>query len=217
MQISMSRHEGSGSYLQSRSPAELQTLLETLGPTLRSQVLGHIHGASETDLPLPPQRMHRAPQPRSALPTRLAGPPAAANSKEAVDPPALGAQALVVPPVDVVDELSADDEPYDHPPPPPQPPPRPHVAQAAKSQPAWRETPLLSTQELQALLPAVTPEARRWLREVERGTRGAAQQQRQLKELGRFAVRSERRCATAMAERAKLQRLAQAQGHVTHC
>ena len=209
MQVSMNRHEGSGSYLQSRSPAELQTLLETLGPTLRSQVLGHIHGASETDLPLPPQRMHRAPQPRSALPTRLAGPPAAANSEEAVDPPALGAQALVVPPVDVVDELSEDDELHDHPPPPTQPPPRPQPA--AKGQLAWRETPLLSTHELQALLPAVTPEARRWLREVERGTRGAAQQQRQLKELGRFAVRSERRCATAMAERTKLQRLAQAQ------
>ena len=198
MQVSMNRHEGSGSYLQSRSPAELQMLLKTLDPTLRSQILGHIHGSSETNLQHPPQRTQRAPQPRSVQPTRLAAPSAAANSTAAVDPP-----------VDVVDELSEDDELHDHPPPPTQPPPRPQPA--AKGQLAWRETPLLSTHELQALLPAVTPEARRWLREVERGTRGAAQQQRQLKELGRFAVRSERRCATAMAERTKLQRLAQAQ------
>ena len=97
MQVSMNRHEGSGSYLQSRSPAELQMLLKTLDPTLRSQILGHIHGSSETNLQHPPQRTQRAPQPRSVQPTRLAAPSAAANSTAAVDPP-----------VDVVDELSEE-------------------------------------------------------------------------------------------------------------
>ena len=57
---------------------------------------------------------------------------------------------------------------------------------------------------LQALLPAVDAEARKWLHAVERSGRDAAMTQRQLKELGRFAVKSERARAAAVEERRQL-------------
>ena len=65
--------------------------------------------------------------------------------------------------------------------------------------------------QLQALLPTLAPEAKRWLHEAASVDRATSQQQRQLKELGRFAVRSERARADAVTERARLHTLAQAQ------
>lgn len=73
---------------------------------------------------------------------------------------------------------------------------------------ALRETPLLSSSEMRALLPAVAPEAKRYLRELAAGSRGVAANQRALRELASFTLRSERARSEAEAERARLARLA---------
>ena len=72
---------------------------------------------------------------------------------------------------------------------------------------ALRESPLLSAAEMQALLPAVAPEARRYLRELQAGTRGVAQQQRALRELASFSVKAEAARVHADKERTRLARL----------
>ena len=77
--------------------------------------------------------------------------------------------------------------------------------QNAKQTP--RETPLLSAAEMKALLPAVAPEARRFVQDVALQQRSCAQQQRQLRELASFSVKSEQARAAAVAEKARLQRL----------
>ena len=72
-------------------------------------------------------------------------------------------------------------------------------------------TPLLSPAEVAALLPALEPEAKRWLRAVEHDARTTAQQHRAMKELGRYVLSAERARSDAERERAKLHKVCQEQ------
>ena len=76
-----------------------------------------------------------------------------------------------------------------------------------------RETPLLSAAEIRSILPAVVPgHARHYVRELGNNARAAAEQQKVLKEMANFSIRTERARAEADAERARLHRVAQQQG-----
>ena len=103
-------------------------------------------------------------------------------------------------------------------------PPRPRVtaptpttcgtgvgSEPPRRQQAPFENPLLTTAEVQALIPAVIPNARRWLREVDLSARNAAANQKELKELGRFVIKTEQARQASEAERARLYHLCEQQ------
>ena len=103
-------------------------------------------------------------------------------------------------------------------------PPRPRVtaptpttcgtgvgSEPPRRQQAPFENPLLTTAEVQALIPAVIPNARRWLREVDLSARNAAANQKELKELGRFVIKTEQARQASEAERARLYHLCEHQ------
>ena len=174
------------SYLSSKTPDELEALLEVIvEPSLRAQLLNHVNSCRVLE------HVNKCCHPRARPAAEAATEPALAVAPTAA--PAATAPAAAPAAPAIVEELSDDEAP-----PPaaasrlPLPPPK----ENRESNPQWRETPLLSTHALQAVLPAVAPDARRWLHEVQAGSRGAAQQQRMLKELGNFAVRSERARST---------------------
>ena len=77
--------------------------------------------------------------------------------------------------------------------------------------PRWSPSPLLSHQELKAVIPAVNPSARHWLREVDAGARCAAAQQRTLQEMGRHVVRTEEARDATEAKNAHLRRMLEQQ------
>ena len=114
---------------------------------------------------------------------------------------------MQAPPTGLVEELEREPRPARR-----SSRPSSRASSASSSSLALRETPLLSASEMAALLPAVAPEARRYLREVQSGARGVASNQRALRELATFSLRSEKRASEAEAERARLSRLAAQQG-----
>ena len=185
-------------YLSSKSDADAAALIGTVGsPELRAELRRHLQslkqGSSEATAPTEDTTIIH-----DRNPSKLQWADAAADAADAA--------AAAIPDTDEFIEEVFDGGDEQQEPQPPLPPSR-------IPQPNWRETPLLTRLETKALLPAVTPEARRWLHEIEGKSRGTVQQQRQLKELGRFAVKSERARAEAVAEKSRLQQVAEAQSH----
>ena len=87
------------------------------------------------------------------------------------------------------------------------------LAAAASVDEACCVRPLLSAAEIRSILPAVVPgHARHYVRELGNNARAAAEQQKVLKEMANFSIRTERARAEADAERARLHRVAQQQG-----
>ena len=182
-------------YLSSKSDADAAALIGTVGsPELRAELRRHLQslkqGSSEATAPTEDTTIIHMRDP-----SKLQWADAAADAADAA--------AAAIPENDEFIEEVFDGEQEPQPPLPP----------SRIPQPNWRETPLLTRLETKALLQAVTPEARRWLHEIEGKSRGTVQQQRQLKELGRFAVKSERARAEAVAEKSRLQQVAEAQSH----
>ena len=220
-------HAPPSSFLAGKSAEQLAALLSRLSPEVQAQVRHHL-SAPHLEASASPPRAPASPGPPappnhdqhtlgsgSPMPIPRSEPPhpfpcaAHPSSASSSAQPALhGAPAT-----GLVEELE--------PPPPPQPAP-PHVRRPSRPSSAatttggggamplhaLRETPLLSSSEMRALLPAVAPEAKRYLRELAAGSRGVAANQRALRELASFTLRSERARSEAEAERARLARLA---------
>ena len=81
------------------------------------------------------------------------------------------------------------------------------------SAPPDPDAPLLSIPAVQAVLTAFSPAARRYVRSLDASGRHAAATQRELQQVGRFAVRCEQARQATEADRARLYRLAQQQQH----
>jgi len=101
----------------------------------------------------------------------------------------------------------------------PQPTPRtivpaPFVSgfhEEAEYAPPPPSAPLLSHRELLTVLPAVVPNARRWLKATDEAARTAVSQQRVLQSMGRHVVRTEQRRDAAEQRAHELHRLAEHQ------
>jgi flagellar biosynthesis GTPase FlhF len=186
----------STSFLSSKSPAELAALLEQLSPPMRQRLLAYL------------QQRHYADATTTTATSEVDDPEGAAATSHACA--AAAADVPSADPASLIEELTLDDEPMPHSPPPP-----PHGASPRRRGAplhALSEKPLLSAAEIKSLLPAVAPGgARRFLREMESGSKGVAAQQKALKELASFSLRAEQARAEAVAERSKLTRLAQQQ------
>ena len=169
-----------------------------------------------------PQRRGRRAEPRAAA----SGPAAAcadapATSVVTAAPTTLDAVRSDAPGPAPADEAGAADGgaeaspgPRAHPPHPIALSPPAAPPQTAAPQSAPSAAPLLG-RDARGLLPVIGSEGARLLREMrelESASRGAAAQSRQLKELGRYVVISERGRAKAETEVARLQKLAHAQG-----
>ena len=229
----------SGSYLAGKSPEQLASLLARLSPDVQAKVQRHLHSHSSGD-PSSPAPQPRSPSsiPQQLQPAQqqpmVAPQPQHQPTQEEQEPQqqqpqrqrqlshhhhtfqqqsrkpsprALSQHVVQAPPTGLVEELEREPRPARR-----SSRPSSRASSASSSSLALRETPLLSASEMAALLPAVAPEARRYLREVQSGARGVASNQRALRELATFSLRSEKRASEAEAERARLSRLAAQQG-----
>jgi len=81
----------------------------------------------------------------------------------------------------------------------------------ASNLPEDPDAPLLSVPAVQAVLAAFSPAARRYMRSLDATGRHAAAAQRELQQVGRFAIRCEQARQSTEADRSRLYRLAQHQ------